>query len=264
MSAITRRLLCLGLLGLAPAGVAHGMGPIDAEVSTFWWVNDYEMSGEAGNQSESAAAPGMRAELWAFKRYGLEASRFDSDPEDFDGATYTSVDVMWKALAPTENNFMAVGLGWQKMDIDALAAETSGMRVMLEGRVGFAGMLYGYGRGAYLPELDESDAEFPTFGRLEDLDAYEYELGIAWNAMPFLNVHAGYRVDNLSFTHTGFTTLSVPAGSFTAVGGGGGATGIANGPGQGCPGCATQATGDDGLSGETESAGFFLGVGLSF
>jgi hypothetical protein len=264
MKTVTRTLAFCGLLGLTFGAPLFAAGPIDGEVSAVWWANDFETKSQTATTSEDAGAPGLRAELWMLERYGVRACQYGSDPSGSDGADYTSVDVMWRAFSPTENNFVALGLGWQQMDIDGLADETSGMRVALEGRVGLMDMLYAYGHGSYLPSLDDVDAVDPTFGRYRDLDAYEYELGVAWNAAPFVNVHAGYRVNNVSFTQN--------AAQLASIGGsvrpgpqdfGGGLVDIAVGDSDGCTECSASAVAGAN-SGETESSGFFLGAGFQF
>jgi hypothetical protein len=264
MKTVTRTIaICSLLCGLlcVPALAA---GPIDGEVSAVWWANDFTMDSESANTSSDAGAPGLRAELWMLNRYGVRASQFGSEPDGTDSADYTSVDVMWRALSPTENNFVAVGLGWQQMDLPGLDESTSGARVTVEGRVSLMGMLYGYGHGTYLPSLSDATPANPDLGRFSDLDAYEYELGVAWNAFPFMDVHAGYRVNNLSFTQAPAETLGVPSGVGVTNGDSSGLSGIGVGDpgGGGCPDCGTAAI--NGVGGEMEASGFFAGVGIHF
>jgi hypothetical protein len=264
MKTVTRAIAVCSISCALLVAPALAAGPIDGEVSAVWWANELTQNDPTTEVSDDAAAPGLRAELWMFERYGLRASQFGSDPEDTDGADYTSVDVLWRALSPTENNFVAVGVGWQQMDVLGLDDRTSGARVTVEGRVGLAGMLYGYGHGSYLPSLSDVQPSDPALEPFRDLDSYEYELGVAWNALPFMNVHAGYRVQNLSFTYGSATTLSSPpAGPQIESPGSSGLTGLDEGDtGTPCPGCAPNALAGD--QGELESAGFFAGVGIRF
>ena len=71
--------------------------------------------------------------------------------------------------------------------------------------------------------------------------------------MPFMDVHAGYRVNNLSYTQTPFETLGSP-GDFQLTGSApAGATDLDLGDGGGgCPDCVVSATLDE--RGEMESA----------
>jgi hypothetical protein len=263
MKTVNRIFALCGLLVLSFGVPLLAAGPVDGEVSALWWANEYDRNTQTSNVSEDGGSPGLRAELWMLERYGVRASMFGSDVSDSQGADYASVDVMWKALAPTENNFVAVGLGWQQMDLQGLAQETSGMRLAVEGRFGLVGMLYGYGSASYLPDLDDAAASDPLAGRLEDIDAFEYELGLAWNALPFMNVHAGYRVNNLSFTQETIQVAGVGTDVQPEGAGGSGFSGMAPGGTAGCTDCTPNAAGD-GTSGEAESAGFYLGVGFQF
>jgi hypothetical protein len=266
MRTVTKAIAICSVLCLPLCGPVLAAGPIDGEVSAVWWANDFDTNSEIASTSEDAGAPGLRAELWMLNRYGLRASQFGSDTDGGDGADYTSVDVMWRALSPTENNFVAVGVGWQQMDIDGLDEATSGARITVEGRVSLMGMLYAYGHGSYMPSLSDTDAADPLQGGFEDLDAHEYELGVAWNAMPFMDVHAGYRVNSMSFTQQTVAPLSGPsAGGILPVGGGGSgnAGAVWGGSDDDCVDCSPSAA-IIGPNGEAESSGFFVGLGFHF
>lgn len=265
MRTVTKAIAFCSVLCLPLCGPVLAAGPIDGEVSAVWWANDFDTKSETASTSTDAGAPGLRAEMWMFNRYGLRASQFGSDPDGSDGADYTSVDVMWRALSPTENNFLAVGLGWQQMDVDGLDEATSGARVTVEGRVSLMGMLYAYGHGSYLPSLSDTDAADPQQGEFRDLDGYEYELGVAWNAMPFMDVHAGYRVNNMSFTQEAVAPLSgPPGGPILPIGGDkSGNVGVEiSGGDDDCPDCSPSAI--VGPNGEAESSGFYVGLGFHF
>ncbi len=187
------------------AGGAWAMGPVDGEIGAVYWANDFDSRGVA-SFSSGANAPGFRAELWLFQRYGLRAGQYRSDVDDFslDTADYTSLDFMWRAFSPTENNFFALGVGWQEMDLGTigLSGETSGARISAEGRIGVAALVYLYGQASYLPELDDTDAAVTALGRFESLSGHEYELGVSWKMAPFVSLRAGYRSQNVEFTQT--------------------------------------------------------------
>ncbi len=257
------RIALASVICLSLAAPALAAGPIDGEVAAVWWANDFETKSEAGVGSTDGGAAGLRAQLWFKNKYGLKAMQYGSDPSDSDGADYTSVDVMWRPLSPTENNFVAVGVGWQEMEIDGLQNTTSGMRLSLEGRIAVVGMVYAYGNAAYLPSLEDSPAEDSAFGDFEDLESYEYEFGVAWNASPFVNVHAGYRVSTLEFNQNSIVT----AGAGTSLDGdanSGGASHLTPGAADsGCDGCTQSATLGQ-TTGSFESSGFFAGVGIKF
>lgn len=194
------RLAWGGILLASLAGApALALGPIDGEVGAVWWANDFDA--ETGDLDDSADgdAPGFRGELW-FKKYGLRAAMYSSDTDDLnidqDSSDYMSVDLMWKAFAPTENNYVAVGLGWEELDI--LDSDTSGVRLSAEGRIGILSVLHAYGHASYLPSMDDTSSS-GFDGRFEDIDGLEYEVGISWKMAPFISMRAGYRETSFDF-----------------------------------------------------------------
>lgn len=254
----------VGLLVSAPALAA---GPLDGEVDALWWGNDFEAHGV----SEEAGAPGFRASLWFQERYGVRAGQFSSETDDFgsDTAEYTAVDVLWRAFAPAEHNYVAVGLGWQQMDLAALGLEgsTSGMRVSVEGHLGLIGIMRAYGQGAYMPSLDDTPATFG--GDFQDMEAMEYELGLAFKVAPFMSVKAGWRSHALDYTLPAFegSPTDAPDGAQTYTSGSG-SPGFPVDLNQitttaiGCGGCATAIVTEGANS--ADSTGYFVGVGLTF
>lgn len=222
------------LLGLASTP-ALAAGPVDGEFGAVWWASDFAVSEADTSASADSGAPGFRAELWMFKRWGLRAERYTSKLDEFDApdSDYTSIDFRWRAFSPGENNYFAVGVGWQQMDLSTIGldGDTSGARVGAEGRVALAGMVYLYGQGSYLPALDDAPAVDPALGQFENLDGYEVETGVSWKMAPFISLRAGYRAQSINYTRTGFEP-------------------IPEGPTE--------------LDGETESNGFLAGLTFSF
>jgi len=221
----------VALLGLASAP-ALAMGPVDGEVGAVWWASDFDVSSGA---SADAGAPGFRAEVWLFQRWGVRAERYSSDLDEFDGrdSDYTSVDFRWRAFSPSENNYFAIGVGWQRMDLATIGldGDTSGARLGAEGRISLGGLVYLYGQGSYLPSLDDAPAVDPLMGYFENLDGYELEAGVSWKMAPFVSLRAGYRAQTVNFTLTGFEP-------------------IPDGPTE--------------IDGETESTGFLAGLSFRF
>ncbi len=220
----------------APGGApALAVGPIDGEVGAVWWANEFQSTGGSTAISGDGDAPGYRAELWLFKKYGVRAGQFSSDLGDLsmDNADYLSVDVMWKVFSPTENNYFAVGAGWQDMDLASVGLDgnTSGARLTADGRVAAAGLVYFYGHASSLPSLDDADATIAADGTFEDLSGFETEVGVSVKLAPFVSLRGGYRTQTVDFTRTGFVPL----------------------PGQ-------PAT----VSGEVESDGFLAGLTFRF
>jgi hypothetical protein len=206
MKAIIRTApVLLALAFLFPVS-AIAMGPVDGEFGAVWWANDYDSQYGEEVYSSDAGAPGYRAEIWFLKKYGLRAERYSSDNGDIGGGSsdFTSLDFMWRAFSPTENNYIALGAGWQQIDLDTvgLVGDTSGVRVALEGRVALGGLFYIYGQGYYLPSLDDAEVADPAFGPLRDMDGHMLEAGVSWKMAPFVSMRGGYRVHNINFSTT--------------------------------------------------------------
>lgn len=205
---------------------AMALGPIDGEVGAIWWANSFDSNGGSSAISEDSGAPGLRAEIWFVNKVGVRAQSYSADLDDVgaESSDYTSVDVMWKFFAPTENNFIAAGAGWQEMDLESigLADGTSGARLSVETRIGLAGLLYAYGQGSYFPELDDADAMSSGDGRFTEIDGLEYEAGLFWKMFPFVNMRAGYRATEIDFTRVNtlasFSGTAKTDGFFAGVG----------------------------------------------
>jgi len=187
----TLRLLALATVAVLGSRLpAFALGPVDLAVTAYYWNADSEVL----NQKESSGDVGGRAELW-FKRIGATGEYFRLSPggslSDLD-FTYASLDVEWKLLDLTENNFLAVGAGYEKMDLkgNTIDDNSSGPRVMAEGRVGLTSILWFYGRAAYMPDMSDLDAGTVQF---TNGSAFEYEFGLQLKPFPFLQLYGGYR-----------------------------------------------------------------------
>ena len=214
MARSVRSLVLAGLAlltaALAPTP-AHALGPVDGEATLVYWDSDTEV----GSTSASSSNVGGRAELWFFEKLGVSAALYRPEGDDaLDGADfeYLNLDVKWRLHSPTENNFIAFGAGWQQVDLSgSTAADTSGPRLVVEGRVARAGVFYAYGRGAWLPDLDDWEvAGVP----LTDGEGKEIEIGLQVKPAPFVQLFAGWRMhedtfegplgNDLDFQHDGF------------------------------------------------------------
>lgn len=177
----------------------RALGPVDVEVTALYWMSDSEL----GGVSEDSKGPGVRGELW-IKRLGFAAHSYKLDPDTlFDGESLTSTaaDVKFRLISVAENSFLAAGVGYGTMDLSGPGSgETSGLRLVAEGRIGLVGILYGYGRAAYLPSLDDWEVEGAT---LTDGDGREVELGVMVQPFPFLQLFGGYRNAEASFDLAG-------------------------------------------------------------
>lgn len=181
------------VLAAAPAAA---MGPVDGEVTVMYWLSETEVDDGVTSASVDSEDIGFRGELWFAKKIGVSVAMFGADLEDTDlSLDYNNLDVKWRLFSPTENNFFAVGAGWQ--EIDAGDGKADGFRVVAEGRVAIVGIVYFYGRGAYAPSLDAEG---------EDADMTELEAGVMLKPAPFLQLFAGYRMNETSFDAGGDLT----------------------------------------------------------
>jgi hypothetical protein len=169
-------------------------GPVDGEVVAIYWATDGDALGESGPELDGGALSGT-AEIWLFERWGARVGLYEAEFADLDEeVSYTSADLLAKILKLSRNNYVAVGVGWEDIEL-ASVVETSGPRFVAEGRVGLGGLVYGYAQVAYLADLDEFDGG-------EDVDGTEFDLGIVVEPLPFLTLRAGYRNTTIEFTAT--------------------------------------------------------------
>ena len=217
---VVKGLTCgLVLLACAVGGQALALGPVDAEVGAVWWDNDYVSNGATADFDADAGAPGFKAELWIKKAFGFRASRYSSDVDALtaEASDFTSLDFMWRPFSPSENNFVAIGVGWQESDLAnvGLASDTSGARINVEGRIAVAGIVYFYGQGSYLPELDDAQSVVPGES-FADLSGHEYEVGASFNFLPVIGFKIGYREQNVDFTRTDILGTAIKGNSESA------------------------------------------------
>jgi hypothetical protein len=191
------RSVLLSAVALATAlAPAQAVGPVDGEVTALYWESETEFDAIV----EGSGAPGARADLWFWDRWGASAALFEPSPEGaLDGSDlgYANIDLKWRFLSASQNNFLAIGAGWERFTLDGVTEGTSdGVRVLAEGRVGIVKILYFYGRAAYLPELSDLDTGTVV---LTNGKGQEGEAGLQLKPLPFLQIFAGYRVNETEF-----------------------------------------------------------------
>ena len=177
---LTKSLFCSLLLATTSG---YTLGPVDAELGVVYWAHDV-VSTDSNNTS--ADGDGAYAELWIADKWGINGEYFTTDPDiaGIANSSSLSIDVMRRVLSPTENNFVALGAGWQDSELSG-GGSAEGMRLVAEARAGL-GILYVYGQAAWMPELGDA-------GSRRDLSATEIEFGVSITPFPFLNLRAGYR-----------------------------------------------------------------------
>ena len=194
------------VLGLPALLMAVPAAAIDAEVELRYWQSEATL-GVSGESDESDGTPGLglRAEIVPFKKLALAGEYYQGSGEGmFDGADFSHfiLDAKWRIIAPTDNTFFAVGLGYQTFDIsDGESFDTNGIRIVADGRFGFVGILYVYGRLAYLPSLSDIELYGMTFA--EGDSGLDFDLGLGIEPIPLLSIWVGYRTQTYDFSEPG-------------------------------------------------------------
>lgn len=135
-----------------------------------------------GNVSQFSIGQSWMSEEWQghsslYKTKSLDVGKIDS--------SQWSVDVTRRLLSAKKNTYLAMGLGWN--DIEMVDGESSfGMRFIAKGRVGIYGPAYLFGQAALSPWMT-------SVGQLVDPFGKELELGLAVNPLPSMSLRAGYR-----------------------------------------------------------------------
>lgn len=179
------------IFGMVPPALSDEPA-IDGNVNLAWWSNNF--SATAIDPSFDAGTVGGEAEVWWQHRWGLKGSLFKSDiveSNSQDGPDFLSIDIKRRVVSASKNNFLALGLGWESIDLGG-GGDTQGPRLVVQGSLGLTPVLSVYGHTAWLPALEESQ-------RMSDPDGFELEAGIKVKPFPFLSFRAGYRQFQLDF-----------------------------------------------------------------
>ena len=191
MSRFLLSLLLLTAGGFCNPVLAEESG-VDGSAYLSWWSNNF--SANALDASFDAGTVGAEGEVWWAQKWGIKGSLYKSDVVESnsrEGPDFLSVDIKRRLISPTENNFLALGLGWQDVEFGK-GVDTQGYRLLLQGGLGLTPVLSIYGHTAWLPGMVESD-------ELEDPKGLEFEAGIALKPFPFISFRAGYRTFKLDY-----------------------------------------------------------------
>jgi hypothetical protein len=189
-----KRILGVGACALLAAVVSidrtHAVGPVDVELGALYWG----ASTDNGIANESSGAPAAFGNLWIKNSLGLGASRYDASPEgSLEGADsdFTTVDVRWRWLSASRNNFVALGVGAERVGF--VDDATTASRVSVEGRVSVK-IVYFFARGAYLPTMGSMVVDGTPY---DGKTGYELEGGLAVKPAAFISIYAAYKSNTI-------------------------------------------------------------------
>lgn len=179
------------LLVLLTFQPGYALGPLDGEITIDWWSN--ELSGDPFDGTLDAGTLSLRAETWWDQKWGVRGglSLSDIDDSQLEDRHRFNFDVKRRLISPTDNTFIAAGLGWENLRLEN-GENSQGVRLSLEGRLGLGGFATLYGESILLPNLDDADG-------YRDLSATEFEAGVVFDPLPFVSIRAGYRQFELDY-----------------------------------------------------------------
>lgn len=183
---------CLLWLSSMPA---LALADVNGELGLIYW-ND-SVSGSLIDGELDVGTFGVYGELWFGNKWGVRANYYNADFENTNFATakHVTVDVKRRLLSATDNSYLAVGLGYDHFDLEG-SGTASGFRLVTDGRLGLAGIVYAYGQFAWIPALGDVNG-------LNDVSATEWEFGLVLDPLPFVSVRAGYRIYDIDHSQGG-------------------------------------------------------------
>lgn len=194
--------ITLALLLFAFISPALALGPVDVEVGAAYWLSDTSLDFTEESFDVDSDDINLWGQVWVTK-WGAKAAIYktDLDHKKFESSfeiNYTSLDLRYKVLELTDNNFIAVGVGYQKVEFDSAyesSLDTTGWRVSTEAHIGLGRMINFYGDGAYYFGMDDISQKGDNLA--QDPSGWELEVGVSFKPAPFLNIRAGYRMSSL-------------------------------------------------------------------
>lgn len=208
MSKNSKLLLAFSLLSLMLVLPASAAGPVDGELTFYWWQTDFTRDTDFDQVDTDNGQPGFQGQLWLGNRVGIRASLFSADLEDLneDDAEFRAADLLVRLISRADNTYLAVGVGYEDAEfsdsdgITPVTVEATGLRATAAARVGFVGVVQAFGHYTELVDLD--DFTEPGGDLYEDLGGREYEFGVVWDLAPFVDIRGGYRVVEFDYQRT--------------------------------------------------------------
>ncbi|MDH3591798.1 MAG: hypothetical protein OER88_07965 [Planctomycetota bacterium] len=198
--------LLFALLFALPVAAA---GPVDGELTLYWWQTDFTRDTDFGDVDTDNGQPGFQGQLWFGNKVGVRASLFSADLEDLneDDAEFRSADILVRVISRADNTYLALGAGYEDAEfsesdgvLTPVKVEATGIRATAAARVGLVGVVQAFGH--YTELIDVDDFTEPGGDVYDDMDGREYEFGVVWDAAPFVDIRAGYRVVKFDYRRT--------------------------------------------------------------
>ena len=169
---------------------AAGTGYSLENTPKYLWVSDklsLKVDNSESTSSRSSFASG--GEYWAKNKWGISGSFSSNDESLLLGSPKNSelfnVDVNRQLLrSENKKNYLAVGLGWQSVDVDN-SLDADGLRLSLLGKYSLAKRIQVYGTSSWFPEeigISESA-----------LSGYNLEAGVLFKPKGSFSLQAGFR-----------------------------------------------------------------------
>lgn len=186
---------------------AHAFSILDSHASDGQWWN------ETGSQVGSDKLY-KYGEQWWDQKWGARGALYHRDTTglDFENNKHLAVDVKRRLFSMSGNSYLAVGLGWDDIELPG-DTYTTGMRFVAEGRYDVFKRAYFFGQAAYTPWLSEVEDMAGPNGR-------ELEVGLAVNPFPSMSLKAGYRNYWLDSGNTDDDSLYSSGNNGVFIGGG--------------------------------------------
>jgi opacity protein-like surface antigen len=164
-------------------------------VGHLWWPAALD-----GQRADDGVEPGVvdtTTEIWLDGKWGVRGSRYETglDELGFDSTSHTSIDLRRRFFALTERSFVALGAGWESIDLDD-GVSSSGVKLTAEGRLGLGDSVSLYGQTSWLPGLED-------VGTRSNLQGQGVEAGLTFDPAPSMSVRLGYRRFRLDFDDLG-------------------------------------------------------------
>ncbi|MGH1543755.1 MAG: hypothetical protein ACRBHB_25370 [Arenicella sp.] len=168
----------------------------------YIWVSDkLSIKTKSGVTKDSFAT---KAEYWSKSKWGVSGNFTNNDTQLFGepaSSEIKNIDVNRQLFRSRNSaNYLAVGLGWQEIDI-ANEINAEGPSFSLLGKLNFANSFQVYGTSSWFPELDKTTSR-------DNLSGYQLEAGLLFKHRSSLSLKAGVRVLDLDNNQRGTKATS--------------------------------------------------------